>query len=586
VSSLLSFSQFSPAAGFAVLLGVAVAVWALYLLKPPPQRIEVASLQIWEALARAQSRRRDLWRWLLSLLVSTLLAWSLAAACTGAHRAGDSLQHPLIVLDLAPSLATLRADGRTRLEHAVELAQEIAARSTPPIALSTTSGHRLRIAADSQQFNRELEELLAALPSLPEVGSAPETFRFPTPPRGLFEAGNLVLITDGVQELDPPPGTAIWSVFEPATNVGLRALEVRVDPANPASAYLEIHNDSPTAVETVVSVHRSIVPSAQAPNQAEASTEVAAQTLDLDPGQLWSGRLLLPSDTRSGMIEARVQTAGDQYEADDLRSVPLAATRIRVFTDLAPDSPIARSLATNPHFQLISRVDAVGAALDDALADVAILARTTPDRWPSIPVLLFSPAATDWLPPATGNSSGLRPERLQIAAEVPAIQELEIAQTATWQTADLPSTATAVTADGATGSVIVGYLLKPPDSPTATTAGAVASDGQSSAPRAAAIVLGFVPASTNWSRLPLFPVVLDALLSKLTARELDRTAGAPQEGSHSPGEPSIRGVNDQALAATEAALPPSSGPGRNFWLLVGLTFLLGEPLLRRWGVTE
>ncbi|REJ76634.1 MAG: hypothetical protein DWQ36_04175 [Acidobacteria bacterium] len=571
----LSFSRLDPSVGIAVLAGVGLAVLLLYLLKPPPQRREVASLQIWEKLARQRSRRRDLWRWLLSLLLSAALAAALAAAWTGLSGGGSTLRQPLVVIDVAPSMATRTASGASRFERALELAERIGRRAAPPIGLTTTAGDRLFVAGDAAQFSAGLSQLAERWrPRLGDPAHA-AALAFPAPPAGAFTAVDLVLLTDGVQPLDPPPDAAIWSVFEPAVNVALTAFEVRSDPANASSAYVEVRNDSTEAVET-----RLVVRDDGVGTDGKGDPEnrpLAEQALRLSPGESWSGRLRLPAATQARRITARVTTPDDALPGDDDASALLRPMRLRVFTDLDPSSPIARSLAANPHFQLVTRVDAVGSVLDRSLADVAVLGRTTPDRAPAVPALLLAPAQTDWLPRPDAARDQVRPERLELLAGVTALEELEIEQTALWDAAALPAAASPLLAPPVEGEepAALGFLL--PGGPAERA-------GEQGGETGAVLVLGFRPEASNWSRLPLFPVVLDELLTGLATHDLDAPPQAdPPRGAEPP--PAL-GVNQQQLAANRDELPPRTPLRRESWLLFALLALLAEPVLRRWGITE
>ena len=61
----MTFFGLTPAAAWMLLAGVAGLVVALYLLKPSPRRVAIASNLVWRRVLEQRRRRPERWRWWL-----------------------------------------------------------------------------------------------------------------------------------------------------------------------------------------------------------------------------------------------------------------------------------------------------------------------------------------------------------------------------------------------------------------------------------------------------------------------------------------------------------------------------------------
>ncbi|MFN8751728.1 MAG: hypothetical protein ACK5ZP_07130, partial [Betaproteobacteria bacterium] len=112
----MSFTALAPGLSLALLAAVAAAVLGLYLLRPPPRRVVVASRLIWARVLARQQRQSEPWRWWLSLALALAIGLALtAAALRPEPGAAGAPRRRSVVLDTAPTRAPLRADGRSFL---------------------------------------------------------------------------------------------------------------------------------------------------------------------------------------------------------------------------------------------------------------------------------------------------------------------------------------------------------------------------------------------------------------------------------------------------------------------------------------
>ena len=125
----MSVGDLSAGAAWLLLAGVAAAVLLLYLLKPSPRRLSVASALIWRRVLEQRKRRPERLRWWLSLLLALAIALSVAAALTRPEvvALSGTASDVVLVIDTSPTMATLQSDGRSRLAAAVERARQIIA---------------------------------------------------------------------------------------------------------------------------------------------------------------------------------------------------------------------------------------------------------------------------------------------------------------------------------------------------------------------------------------------------------------------------------------------------------------------------
>lgn len=284
-----------------LLLTVALgAVVAIYLLKPPPLPLQVASSRLWERVLEQRDDRRELWRYLLSLLLALLIAALLAAALAGLQPGAAEEQQPtFIVIDNSSSSATRTESGATRLERAIELARQLVAESAGEVLIADTAGQLGGLAYSSRgDAERRLDRITvqnSSRLSFPASVAPPEST---SPARVHF-------ITDGVSGLEAPEGTLVHSVFEPAINVGISAFGARdgTESRDSLQAAIEVVNGSLSPQRPRLEV------------RADGDLLID-RPIELAAGEAWSASLDL-SDHVGQRIDARLVQAGDALASDD-----------------------------------------------------------------------------------------------------------------------------------------------------------------------------------------------------------------------------------------------------------------------------
>jgi hypothetical protein len=242
------------AAWQAVLLvaGAAAAAAWLFFIKVRPPRINVPSLLLWRRVLD-HSREMTWWervRRAVSLAVTVLVAIALALALTrpGPGVAGASAGgagRVLIVIDSSWSMAARSASGGTRWARALAVAHALAASApTGEVALATTADGLVEApTSDSALIDTAIDALQ---PAGGEGGDFPRV------------AGTSVVhfITDGAVARALDPAVIVHSVFDPAPNVGVTALELRpaIAADSAGEAYVEVANyaAAPQAVRLVL----------------------------------------------------------------------------------------------------------------------------------------------------------------------------------------------------------------------------------------------------------------------------------------------------------------------------------------------
>ncbi len=374
---------FPPGVTAALLAGVAAAIVGLYLLKPAPRRIVVASMLIWDRVLQRKRRDAERWRWWLSLALALAIGLAIAFALTQPEPAGAGAawRRIVIVIDNSPTMRTLRGDGRTRFEHALETARGMLAEGgTARRILVTDTGGTL----GSRAFEAP-RRARAVLDSI-EIADdgAP---RFPVldaADRG-DEAPEVVFITDGVAPITPPPGTRLLSVFEPAPNVGITAFEVRSPPgdARRFEAFVAVANAAPEKVSVTISI-------------AGAGHDAIVRELDIAARD--TARLTIPvAEFGGGTLQATARVAGDSYVGDDAAYAFMpVANRKRVALVSAGNRDLERALRLDPRIALSvlgTRQYAHRAGFDAYVFD-----RFAPAVAPAAPALLLRPPKVPWLP--------------------------------------------------------------------------------------------------------------------------------------------------------------------------------------------
>ena len=334
---------FGPGIAWALCAAIAGIVVALYLLRPPPRRIIVASMLIWSRVLERRPRDSKRWRWWLSLALSLLIGIALALALARPEVAsvGGAVRQTVIVIDNSPTMATMRADGRTRFDHALDAARGLLATAGPASRfLVADTMHTVGSPGfdDRQQALATLAKLQAA------PGGAP---RFPG--IGVAAADNagvppdVVLITDGAAPID-----------------------AKVVVSGPGRAPIE------------------------------RRLSVAARGF---------GTLIVSAtDFTGGALRARVEAAGDALAADDTAYAFMPINkRVRVALVTTGNTPLEQALRLDP--RVVLRVIAPRQYAGRTGVDLYVFDRFTPPTAPAAPALLIRPDAASWLP-AFGASVG------------------------------------------------------------------------------------------------------------------------------------------------------------------------------------
>lgn len=374
----------SPVWAAGLLVAVAAAVIGLYLLKPAPRRIVIASTLIWERVLHRKRRDTERWRWwlsvLLSLLIAMLIAFAIARPDTGPG--GIDAKRITIVVDNSPTMRALRSDGRTRLEQAVEEARQL-------IAAGGAAGRTQVVDTMGTLGAPAFEDRRRALAELDRIGADVRGKpRFPEAVRAdaTADAARIVFITDGVAELDVPKGVEVVSVFEPAANVGLTAFDVRALPGDPRryEAFVAVANAGAVPQQVAVAV-------------AGAGRAPVERVLDVKARDTRTLTVTLP-DFVGGPVRASVRADGDAFALDDEAYAFLPVTKVAKVALVTPGNrALEQALRLDPRVVLTILTPQQYASR--AGFDAYVFDRFAPPAAPAAPVLLIRPSPRAWLPP-------------------------------------------------------------------------------------------------------------------------------------------------------------------------------------------
>ena len=393
------------------LLLAALAVLAIYLIRPTAQSLSVASTLLWRRLLAARRKRHDRLRWLLSLLLAMTVAGCLALAAGQAPwlqpGGGDSIA---LAFDSSPTMrAALPGGTATRIDLAVAEARRVVTESD--------AGSRFTLGAEPTPLT-PAEALLALSGSFePEDAEG-------SPDPAIPAADIAYLFTDGVSDwrpiTDPATATRTVSVLAPARNAGIVLFVTRPAPSHEArpEALLEVlATDSadalgPVPVELTVS---------------DAETIRIRRQLELPPGNRFTA-LIDISGFAPGPVTARLQTPGDVFSPDDRATLidagstaaaeaartarrrhsrPSSERRLFVHARSRAsfsDSAAARAFEADPSVEVV----AVQADTDETAGeadpqppaaapgttvtvDIAVFHRTAPATPPAVPRLFLDP---------------------------------------------------------------------------------------------------------------------------------------------------------------------------------------------------
>ncbi len=362
-----------------LLLGAAAAAAAaLFLIKLRPPRMIVPSLLLWRKVLD-ESRELTLWeriRRAVSLVVTIVIALAIAFAMTRPGPSGGATAttgRVLIVVDSSWSMQAHTRTGETRWQRAIAEGRRLtAAASGGEVALATTADGLVEgPTTDGALIETALDRLA---PGGGEASAWPE----------LAGAGAVHFLTDGAVNRSLPASVIVHSVFEPAANVAVTALDVRpsLAAANAGDAYVEIANFAAAAQTVRVTLTRG-------------ETGIFNREMSLGPSEVL--RQVVPL-VRGGdpALRARVQASDNALEVDDEAVAwidsarPLAVTVVGRRTEwlqaaFARD-PGVRATYFDPTNYLPGQ------------EDVTIFVGWAPADVPKRPALLFAPPLdTAWL---------------------------------------------------------------------------------------------------------------------------------------------------------------------------------------------
>ena len=372
----MRFTALSPQAALVFLALTILFVVLLYALKPRIPRMIVSSTLFWQTVIRGQ-RTLDRRRWLLSVLLASCVALSIALALTQ-PQLNDVGQNPryLIVLDDSPSMAARTADGGNRWRHALARARAFVASldASSQILVVDTMG----ALAPSGWVSRDAAFAGVAKLAPATAGSAR------LPPLPVADTRTKVhLFSDGVSELRPAAGTIEHSVFEAADNVAVTAFEARPLANDPEryEAFVQILNASATSKKVTLLI------TGAAGFQLSRERDIIAgesieETLDV-------------SHYPEGALQAEVQADGDAFDADNRAYTFVARHRtMRVLLVTEGNSFLQESIRALPGVALAVQKPA---AYQPAAFDAFVFDRFAPQEAPPAGTLLFQAPAASWL---------------------------------------------------------------------------------------------------------------------------------------------------------------------------------------------
>lgn len=389
-----------------LLLGVAAAAAAgLFLIKLRPPRVLVPSLILWRRVLD-ESRELTLWeriRRAVSLALTVIIALALALAITRpglSSGTAASTGRVLIVMDSSWSMQARTRTGETRWERAIAEARRLvsAAASGGEVALATTADGLVEgPSADGALIEGALDRIAPG----GDASSWPQ----------LAGAASIHFITDGGTTRPLDAKVIVHSVFEPASNVGITALDVRpsLSIANAGDVYVEIANFAPSAQKVQVRLTRG-------------TARIFDREIDMGSNEVL--RQVVPL-TRGGegALRAHVDGPANALEVDDDAyawidgAKPLAVAVVGQRTDW-----LRTAFARDPGVSA-TYFDLTG--YREGQEDVAIFVGCAPDQPPRRPSLFFAPPLTTaWLGHRPEHAVETRP-RWEVAGVHPVVQGVD-----------------------------------------------------------------------------------------------------------------------------------------------------------------
>ena len=353
----------------------ALAVW-LFLLKLRPPRQYVPSMLLWRRVLD-ESREETLWeriRRAVSLALTVLIAVLLATAAARPARTtsvkGDSSRgRLLVVIDSSLSMLARTRGGETRWSRATAQARRLAASTEGDVALATT--------ADGIVEGPTTDGALidAALGRIEPSGGGAASWP------SIANASATHFITDGATARVIDPDVVVHSVFEPAANIAITALDVRpsIDGSRAGDAYLEVANYASTAQQARIILSRG-------------SASLLDRRVNMPAGE--SLRQIVPLALGSdAVIRARVDAPGNALGVDDEAFAWIERARPVSVAIVGRDTGWLRALFVRDPQVRITVVDPASYPAAAEGADVVVFDRWAPQEAQARPALYFVPPA-------------------------------------------------------------------------------------------------------------------------------------------------------------------------------------------------
>ena len=239
----------------------ALPVIVFYILKTRLRRRPVSTLLFWDQIFE-QKRQRSLWQnlrhWLsllLQLAFVLLIGFALADPLWKSQT--DTGQDMILVVDNSASMAALDGSGRTRLDRAIERANDVAGtlRNGDNIAL-VTAGTSVKVRVGMSDFAPTVQEALTEIEPTDGPTKIDEAIAAARRLAADASKRRIVVFSDGcVEDRDDPASEDDLSwvrVGESQDNIAITTFQVRRSTVDPIgySLLLEIHNYGEEDAET------------------------------------------------------------------------------------------------------------------------------------------------------------------------------------------------------------------------------------------------------------------------------------------------------------------------------------------------
>ena len=465
----MNFGAMAAWQAWLLVVAVAGAAAALFLLKVRPPRVRVPSLLFWTQVL-SDRREQTLWeriRRAVSLAVTVLIAAALAlafvrpakAAIAAGSANGPASGRVLVALDSSWSMLARTRNGETRWQRAVAEARRLAAGAGPgaEVAIATTGEGLI------ESPSSDIAVLDAALDRVTPTGAGAGWPRVPD--------ATVHLITDGATPRAIPKGVIVHSVYEAADNAGITAFDVRppLDGSADDQAYLEVANFG-----SAQQVHLTLT---------RGAATILDRRINMPAGQSIHQVIPLP---RGGApdVRARIDAPHDALALDNEAYAWIAgATPLSVAVVGDQTAWLAPWFRANPD---VTGTFFTPDTYKPGAEDVVIFDRTAPAAAPAKPALYIAPPAIPFLA-LNGTQLEVKPKWLTLETH-PLLDGVD------------PLTFTIERARTSTSTALHPIAQSPGGTPLVSIG--TATD------RPRVVVFSFGPKDSNLAEAPAFPVLM------------------------------------------------------------------------------